>query len=102
MKNNKKYLSAALAAIITLGSITAAAEAFGTGKGDVLSLQNALSGSGVISREQDINEDGKVNIFDLSLLKSRQHNESGEVQEMTIPVSSQTVKFMGRHIENDN
>lgn len=102
MKNNNKYLSAALAAVITAGSISAAAEAFGTGIDTVLSLQNALSGTGMISQEQDINEDGKVNIFDLSLLKSRLHNENGEIKEMTIPVSSQTVKFMGRHIENDN
>lgn len=102
MKNTNKYLAAVTAAVLTAGCTTSAAAAFGSDISELLTLQKAIAGTDNISQEQDVNGDGSVNIFDLSMLKGQLHKESGEVKDMTIPISSQTVKFMGRHIENDD
>ncbi len=103
MKNTKKYIAAVLAASIF--TCTAAIEAnaeLDLSPENMISLQNALVDLEEIIPEQDLNNDGSVNVFDLCIMKNQLHKESQDIKDMTIPITDKYVKFTGRHILKDD
>lgn len=99
----KKHIAAVIsAAVITTGTISISGAAMTAGIDDVISLQKAVAGIDTIKQDYDVNEDGKVNVFDLSVMKNLAHKESGEIKDTVIPISSEYVKFTGRHITKDS
>lgn len=65
-------------------------------------LQNALLGKESPILEQDLNQDGKVNAVDLSLMKRQLETDTGVISAATVPATADYVKLMGRTLRKND
>lgn len=103
IKSSKKYTACVLAvSLLTFGTAMTSGAELNISSADMINLQNALVNLEEINSDQDINNDGYVNIFDLCMMKNQLHKESQNIKDMIIPINDTYVKFTGRHILKDN
>jgi len=68
---------------------------------DVCNLQDVLFNRSEPVAEQDLNNDGIVNGYDLGLMKKQMFADTGELKESSYAATEQFVKLMGRHLVQD-
>lgn len=68
---------------------------------DVLHLRDALLGISGMTDSDDINEDGKVNVFDMCMLRRAMLN-TGEFVTANFSVTEENVKLVGRTMYSDD
>lgn len=98
----KKFIVSATAVI----SATAIAgmSVFAIGKytaQDLKNLSTSILGQTAITAEQDVDNDGRVDVFDMIAMR-KTFLGTGEFSEQTIDVSEQNVKYIGRNIYDKN
>ncbi|MBQ8688172.1 MAG: hypothetical protein IJ512_06440 [Ruminococcus sp.] len=101
MKHKKTITAAVAAAVSSVVLISAASGAYSYTLSDLQQLQGSLVGKNALRTGDDVNGDGSVNIFDLSILKQRLRADTGEVTESSYPTTAEYVKLQGRNLQKD-
>ena len=98
----KKVIAAAAAASIGMAVIcTAANAAKQYSVSELRGLNEALIGGASLTEGQDLNNDGKVNVFDLVEMRKSFVN-TGDFIETTVPATEENVRYIGRNCVKDN
>lgn len=98
----KKVIAAAAAASIGMAVIcTAANAAKQYSVSELRGLNEALIGGAPLTEGQDLNNDGKVNVFDLVEMRKSFVN-TGDFIETTVPATEENVRYIGRNCVKDN
>lgn len=95
-----------IAAVIALASVSAVAGAsvFAANKYTAQDLKNlamSILGENKITAEQDVDNDGRVDVFDMIEMR-KTFLGTGEFTEQVINVSEDNVKYIGRNIYDKN
>ncbi len=98
----KKVIAAVAAASIGMAVIcTAANAAKQYSVSELRGLNEALIGGASLTEGQDLNNDGKVNVFDLVEMRKSFVN-TGDFIETTVPATEENVRYIGRNCVKDN
>ena len=98
----KKLVSAFCAAITAAAAIsTPVLSAKDYNASDLRTLGSALLGNAPLKEEQDVNNDGKINSLDLSLIR-KSFRFTGVFTDSSYPATKENVKFIGRNLFRDN
>ena len=98
----KKLVSAFCAAITAAAAIsTPVLSAKDYNASDLRTLGSALLGNAPLKEEQDVNNDGKINSLDLSLIR-KSFQSTGVFTDSSYPATKENVKFIGRNLFRDN
>lgn len=98
----KKLVSAFCAAITAAAAIsTPVLSAKDYNASDLRTLGSALLGNAPLKEEQDVNNDGKINSLDLSLIR-KSFRSTGVFTNSSYPATKENVKFIGRNLFRDN
>ena len=101
MKNKKAFTAGIASVISSAVLVSAAAAAYQYTLSDAKRLQETLAARSALRPEDDINGDGYVNIYDLSILKGQLQADTGEAAESTVPATAEYVKLQGRNLQKD-
>ena len=98
----KKLFAAITAAAVSTSltsSVSAAEKKYSAS--DLKDLRNSLLGVQPVKAGQDVDENGRVDVFDMIHMR-RNYAGSGEFSETVCPASEQNVKYIGRNLyDND-
>lgn len=98
----KKLVSAFCAAITAAAAIsTPVLSAKDYNASDLRTLGSALLSNAPLKEEQDVNNDGKINSLDLSLIR-KSFRSTGVFTDSSYPATKENVKFIGRNLFRDN
>lgn len=98
----KKLVSAFCAAITAAAAIsTPVLSAKDYNASDLRTLGSSLLGNAPLKEEQDVNNDGKINSLDLSLIR-KSFRSTGVFTDSSYPATKENVKFIGRNLFRDN
>ena len=93
----KKSIAAFIAALTVISAVGTVYAASKYSSDDLKALAVALHGKAEMSKEQDVNGDGNIDVFDLIAMRKTFTASTGEFTETTVPVSSETVRTVGRN-----
>lgn len=101
-KNMKKLITAVCTALTVTAAIsTPALSAKDYTTSDLLELNSAILGNAPMKEEQDVNNDGIINSFDLAAMRAT-FNHTGTFAEASCYASKENVKLTGRNLCKDN
>lgn len=99
----KRTLAASAAAVFSAVAVAGAA-AYAAPKytaDDLIRLSSSLLGESELLEGQDVNNDGRVDVFDLVEMR-KTFSHSGEFSECSVVASQENVRYIGRNIYLDD
>ncbi len=91
-------LTAAAVSSAALGAAVYAAEKYTAD--DLKGMRDSLLGEAPVKAEQDLNSDGRVDVFDMIRMR-RELVSTGEFVQSSFPVTEDHVKYVGRDLYKD-
>ena len=98
--NKRAITAAAAAAVVSLTGISATAADKNFEMSDLKKLSAGLLGDGELSSGYDLDNDGRVDAFDMVLLR-KALMPTGEFKESELKATEENVRYIGRNLEQN-
>ena len=98
--NKRAITAAAAAAVVSLTGISATAADKNFEMSDLKKLSTGLLGDGELSSGYDLDNDGRVDAFDMVMLR-KALMPTGEFKESELKATEENVRYIGRNLEQN-